>query len=248
MFIYLSPFNNANKSFNRNNFVYQIGCVLVGFLKFLKKKRKGELDELDLPPAPPPLEGFEEGLELPELPAFDEKISAPEELPEFNFPEEEKTLDLGKEETEFAFPDIEEKEMPEPIAPIPPIRAPITPQPNAPITPIQPLQEPVAQETEPSFTPPDTYPKIERRLFAQEKGILRERPSLKTIYVRVDKFKATLGSINMVKSDLRKSEEALMKLENIKNSKDRSFDKVKMSLDDLQKKLIFVDKTLFKGD
>ena len=83
-----------------------------------------------------------------------------------------------------------------------------------------------------------------RRLFAHEKR--REIP--KTIYVRVDNFKATLGSINIVRSDLRKSEEALTKLENIKSSKDKSFDKIKSSLDDLQKKLIFIDKTLFKGD
>ena len=51
----------------------------------------------------------------------------------------------------------------------------------------------------------------------------------------------------MTRNDLRKSEEALMKFENIKNAKDKSFDKVKSSLEDLQKKLIFIDKTLFKG-
>ena len=68
------------------------------------------------------------------------------------------------------------------------------------------------------------------------------------MYVRVDKFKAALQNIGIIRGNLRKSEEAVMKLENIKNAKDRSFDKVKSSLDDLQKKLIFVDKTLFKGE
>ena len=77
---------------------------------------------------------------------------------------------------------------------------------------------------------------------------MRERPNVKTIYIRIDNFKATLGSINIVRSDLRKSEEALNKLETLKSSKDRSFDKVKVSIDDLQKKLIFIDKTLFKGE
>ena len=52
----------------------------------------------------------------------------------------------------------------------------------------------------------------------------------------------------MIRSDLRKSEEALLKLEQMKGAKDRSYDKFKASLDDLQKKLIFIDKTLFKGD
>ena len=51
-----------------------------------------------------------------------------------------------------------------------------------------------------------------------------------------------------MRSDLKKSEEVLNKLEGIKNSKDKSFDKMRASLDDLQKKLIFIDKTLFKGE
>lgn len=217
----------------------------MGFLKFLKReKRKDELEEFDLPPAPPPLEGFDE--DMPELPSFpdfgEERISVPEELPRFELPEEAK--ELGEEEPlpEFlAFP--EERPMP----PAPKVSAP--PEIPEPVTQAQPMlvpEEGVAQEAK--LAAQDLYPKIERRLFTQEKRILRERPSGKAIYIRVDRFKATLGSINMVRSDLRKSEEALTRLENIKNAKDKSFDKIKYSLDDLQKKLIFVDKTLFRGE
>lgn len=228
----------------------------MGFLKFLKRGKKESLDELDLPPAPPPLEGFEENLpELPELPDFEEKISAPEhemgKEMKFDFPEnapdfskddfprmdlpEEKIADSG-EMPEFPdFPEFEEK------LPVPPVRAPM-PQVSQPAIPAvsEPQQEP--EEEKPSFA--TEFPRMGRRLFAHEKR--REIP--RTIYVRVDNFKATLGSISLIRSDLRKSEEALMKLENIKNSKDKSFDKVRASLDDLQKKLIFIDKTLFKGE
>ena len=70
----------------------------------------------------------------------------------------------------------------------------------------------------------------------------------KEVYVRVDRFKAVLDSISMIRSSARKSDESLIRLESIKNSKDRAFDRVKSSLADLQKKLIFIDKTLFKGD
>ncbi len=69
-----------------------------------------------------------------------------------------------------------------------------------------------------------------------------------SLYVRVDKFKIALDHINVIRSDLRKSEEDVMKLEGLKREKDKSFDRFKLSLDDLQKKLIFVDKTLFKGE
>lgn len=225
----------------------------MGFLKFLKRGKKESLDELDLPPAPPPLEGFEEN--LPELPDFEEKISAPEhemgqemkfdfpenvpdlgkeDFPDMNFPEEK--IAESSETPEFPdFPEFEEK------PPIPLVRAPMpqAPQTAVPAAP-KPQQEP--EEKKPDFAP--EFPRMGGKLFAHEKR--REIP--RTIYVRVDNFKATLGSINLVRSDLRESEEALTKLENIKSSKDKSFDKIKSSLEDLQKKLIFVDKTLFKGD
>ena len=219
----------------------------MGFLKFLKREKKEDiLEDLDLPPAPPPLEGFEENApELSDFPDFpEEKVSGTEQAPEFEFPEKEEKMELSKEGTmpDFpTFPELEES----PSTSIPPFStSPRIPEPMPSIQ--QPMPEQSAEEAE--FTPSDAYPKMERRLFAQEKRMLRERPSLKTIYVRVDKFKATLGSINMVRSDLRKSEEALTRLENIKNAKDKSFEKLKSSLDDIQRKFIFVDKTLFKGD
>jgi len=86
-----------------------------------------------------------------------------------------------------------------------------------------------------------------RSLFAH-RAPARQRPAARTVYVRVEDFKAMLGTINIIRNDLRKSDEALMKLENIKNSKDKSFDRIKLHLDDLQKKLIFVDKTLFEEE
>ena len=221
----------------------------MGFLKFLKREKKEELDDLDLPPAPPPLEGFDENISLPEFPDIGtEKISGMEEMPKFDISEiEQKFPGLSNKNIMPdlpPFPEIEE----EPLNPLTSISAhPSIPEPATSIQ--QQISEPeqVSHE-EYKFVPSGIYPKIEKRHSLQEKIILRERPRGKAIYVRVDKFKATLGSINLVRSDLRKSEEALMKLENLKSAKDRSFDKVKSLLDDLQKKLIFIDKTLFKGD
>ena len=56
------------KVFNKNNFVYKIGCVLVGFLKFLRRdKKKDELASLDLPPAPPTTKDDLRDLDLPPM-------------------------------------------------------------------------------------------------------------------------------------------------------------------------------------
>jgi len=223
----------------------------VGFLKFLKREKKDTLDELDLPPAPPALGGFEDNMpELPDFPDFgDEKISAPkEEMPKFDFLEEEQNAPESKEDAmEFpSFLEMEEKPMP----PIPPIKAPFAVPETTPSMPEpEPEQESIAEEQPAEEEPEikqDIYPKAAGRLFSHEKSALRERPSAKTIYVSVDNFKATLGSISMIKGNLKKSEEALMKMESIKNAKDKSFDNVKSSLEDLQRKLIFVDKTLFE--
>ena len=218
----------------------------MGFLKFLKREKKKEgFDELDLPPAPPPLEGFDEDLSLPEFPYISgEKISAPKELGQFDFPEEEKQItSLGKYE-DFDmedFPKFEEKPEQSQFQAF----AAQTPKPLG-------MTEPVERvEQEPDLAArsiPQIYPKLETNLFDRGKKFVREMPHEKTIYVNVDNFKAMLGTLNIVRSDLKKSEESLTKLENVKNMKDKSFDKVRLSLDDLQKKLIFMDKTLFKGD
>lgn len=226
----------------------------MGFLKFLKREKKeNRLENLDLPPAPPPLEGFDENIpELPEFPDFgEEKISA-KELPKFDFPDisDKEMPQIGKEDSLPDLPDFPELEE-KPVAQISSAKAPLTPEPMPLIS--QAIEEPehetIAEEPkETSFLSQTAYPKMERRLFSKEKRELREIRSGKAIYIRVDEFKTILGSINLVRSDLRKSEETLIKLENIKNIKDKSFDKFRNSLDDLQKKLIFIDKTIFRGE
>ncbi|MBI2541987.1 hypothetical protein HYV80_04725 [Candidatus Woesearchaeota archaeon] len=214
----------------------------MGFLKFLKREKKADLDELDLPPAPPSLGNAEGSMDLPEFPEFpEEKISAPKDMPNFDMNEEPLP-----EIPELENPDIRAVEAPA-AATVQDISATMT-SPNIPepMAVAEPEEENIAAPEEPKFTQMGRS-KMGRRLFSHEKP-LRERPTGKTIYVKVDKFKATLGSINVVRSDLKKTEEALAKLESIKNSKDRAFDRVKSSLDDLQKKLIFIDKTLFEGE
>ena len=215
----------------------------VGFLKFLKREKKQEaLEDFDLPPAPPLLEGFEG--ETHEMPDF-EKISAPDDFPKFDFPENEELPQMEEDKQSFgqSFPEIEEKMAPiEPVSVAPAMS--IQPMPSA-----SPAQQEEAAHEEEAKPVPRGHPRGERGLFRHhERKAQREISGRKEVYVRVDKFKSALQSISMMRSDLRKSEEALMKLESIKSSKDRSYDKVRSSIHDIQNKLIFVDKTLFRGD
>ena len=208
----------------------------MSFLKFLKREKKE--DELDLPPAPPPLENSQQDFDFNEkfqdVPDFSD-IKAPDEV-KFDLPD----LDMGQEKDSDlpSLPDFEEQ------TPIPTIRAP------TPATVPEPIPIPTPQMTTPEDVEEEQPAQASakpRRLFRSEKDY-EVQATRKDIYVKVDIFRAALGNINIIRNDLRKSEEALMKLENLKSAKDRSFEKVKSSLNDLQKKLIFIDKTLFKGE
>lgn len=205
----------------------------MGFLKFLKKReRKDGLDELDLPPAPPALGGFDEEIHIPEIQDLEGKKI---EMPEFDFPEDNFNSQ-EKKETMDDFPSFPPmQEMP---SSIPTISMPLPTD----MLPFE--QKPEIKEqnipTQPSM--PKKKPNL-----THEKGASIV-PIGGSLYVKVDKFKIALGSINLVRNDLRKTEEALIKFEGTKKMEEASMNKIKSSLDDLQKKLVFIDKTLFKGE
>ncbi len=228
----------------------------MGFFKFLKKGEKvGPLDEaLDVPPAPPPIHGH-----FPDdLPKFELKEEKPahqkEEMRPVGF--EEKLPMPHKEEAEF--PPLEgfEEKLPEfpheePEAELPPLE-------DAPkFTPKPPIKEPVMAIPSPKreihieHEIEDRKPfleKIEKEAIVDEKKLFAKRPTTSgPTYIRLDKFRDTLGSMGVVRGDLKKCDESLINLIN-KEKKDRGFERWRASMDDIQKKLIFVEKTLFKGD
>ncbi|MBI1934922.1 hypothetical protein HYS31_00630 [Candidatus Woesearchaeota archaeon] len=213
--------------------------MLVGFFKFLKRgKEKAEEGGLDLPPMPPMDEGlsmdahgidFDKDLpDLPELQGLDKDFDNASGVSEFDIPKidewpqaaaEQPASELDREATNQTLP------------------VPQTPEQN--IEP-QNIQKDISGLIHLSEEPKSQISVHGRNFPRAHAG--------KTVYVRVDDFKAALGTINMVKTDLRKWEGALAKLENVKAAKDSSFEKIRTSIGDLQKKLIFIDKTLFKGD
>jgi len=235
----------------------------LGFFKFLKRENKKEdFNELDLPPLPPmesghPSDDFDKLPELPELPDWEKDLNSQgDNFPKFDFPEMKDDSSMQDHDQMPNFPEFPkmDDEEPQPLPDFPQISS------QASSMQQEPMQMESAEETEQKHAEPyaelpargkdeaqpASYPKPGGRLFTREK--LWEKPSGKTIYVKVDNFKAMLGTISIVRNDLKKSDGSLTKLENIKASKDKSFDKVKSSLDDMQKKLIFIDKTLFKGE
>ncbi|MFT4303409.1 MAG: hypothetical protein ACMXYG_02510 [Candidatus Woesearchaeota archaeon] len=65
------------------------------------------------------------------------------------------------------------------------------------------------------------------------------------IFVDIDAFKAMLGDIDTIKNDMKASSVIIQHLDEIKNSKDRELERWRLHLDDIHKKINYVDKILF---
>jgi len=213
----------------------------LGFLKFLKKEKKGKipLDEsLDVPPPPPSI------IESVPKPGFEEKL--PKELPSFKFKEEkpmppieEKLPELPKEEKPLDIPAFHPLEEAPKFVPKPPIGE-------------SPRKAPLPRRELPKIKPSEHerlfYEKMEKSAVREERKLLREGiiSGEGPLYIRLDKFKGTLKSISVIRGDLKKSDEMLLNLVKSKEEKDKEFEKWRNLVVDIQKKLIFIDKTLFK--
>jgi len=231
----------------------------MGFLRFLKKEKKEHLpsfDELDLPPVPPPSQNpneFAKHYTEVSFPKEDDEQSmpkSPEDMKpetqplrdEFEIPEMPDTMplpDTTKESVTHHMPDLIPAAKPEP--------------PHTDDSSILPDMH----ANIPSFDLPDhtadnakqdmhLAPSHEIPTVSPEKPHSERR--IKKMYFRVDKFSNVLYSLNTLRADLRKTEQVLSEVTSTIENRERDYNKWKLTLLDIKKKLIFVDKTLFKGD
>jgi hypothetical protein len=123
----------------------------------------------------------------------------------------------------------------------------------------KPLPEFPEAETEKAPKQLPKFPDIkelepEERLFEEESVYevgkeveeLKHRAPLKPVFVEVEKFKEMLNDLNSAKVALKEGAEIVQKLDEIRLEKDKNFERWRAQLEDIQRKLIFVDKTLFE--
>jgi hypothetical protein len=67
------------------------------------------------------------------------------------------------------------------------------------------------------------------------------------IFVDIESFKELLGDLENIKLRIKSSGEILRHLNDIKNSKDRELERWRESLEDMQRKINYVDHVVFKG-
>ena len=224
----------------------------MGFFSFIKKDKGKQLsapENIELPPLPdmnslPPLP--EGGPELPTPPDMEEPI--PEE------PAEEKTPPVVETPEEMApeeanmFPEIP---LEEPVEEIPEKIPSLEEIPEAPPempeieTPEPTIEEPNIEEPVPSKIP--RLEGLEPVPYKEPYEFKLHREARGPIFVKVDMYKEILDDVAGMKQSLKNDENIYARIMDLKTEEDKRFEHIHRTFEDIQRKLMYVDRMLFEG-
>jgi hypothetical protein len=66
------------------------------------------------------------------------------------------------------------------------------------------------------------------------------------VYVKIDEYKSVLDTMNMLKSKLNEARTILAKINDLKNEEDAELELWHTGIEEVERKVEFVDKTLFE--
>ena len=66
------------------------------------------------------------------------------------------------------------------------------------------------------------------------------------VFVRIEEYKDVLEVMNIIKNKIKDAKEVLAKINELKNDEDAELEMWKTSLDEVERKVSFVDKALFE--
>lgn len=210
----------------------------MGFLSIFKKKKEEKqnisplpmesetkhIDDLDLPPFP-----SEQQVGLKEAQEHEKEIKEteiPEELP----PIEE----VPTYEDEFLpTSDVEQSKEKR-----------IEEMPNPPQQPeLKPQEQEIKQDIEPESQSIE-QPKIQETNYPEkQQPIVRNN---QPVFIKVSKYKEVLAEISAIRSRLNQSLKTLTRVKEIKNPEDNEFNQWKEKLEDIERKILYIDKTIFE--
>ncbi|MBD3354675.1 hypothetical protein GF361_01665 [Candidatus Woesearchaeota archaeon] len=90
--------------------------------------------------------------------------------------------------------------------------------------------------------------RIERKAVTSQKKELEERDDLKLkkpIFVYLDSYKEIMKEVNQINNTLKEGDDSLKRVAEFKEDEDEEFSRWESQIKDIQKKLIYADKTLF---
>jgi len=236
-----------------------------------------DIEDFDIPPSPPEskkklvVSGEKELPELPEMPKLDDTFPEPPEVsPELPSIDEEPMPELELPNLK-GMPRPEdnmlESKLPHPSRPLFGIRKPKEPllspykppqnhkifsgiQKSKPLFPISsaPTPVPEVRVTTDNAQQLRPYQRTEIAAVKEEQGILHHQKAKGSVYLRIDKFRNIITNTNGVKGNIKIANRSLQKLKEIDANRDKTLENWHNVMVDLQKKFIFIDKMLFKGD
>ncbi|HLD06342.1 MAG TPA: hypothetical protein VJC16_02295 [Candidatus Nanoarchaeia archaeon] len=85
------------------------------------------------------------------------------------------------------------------------------------------------------------------REMSREMPLMPEQQrTMRSMYIKGDDFREITENIEIIRRRMRESEQALMRLNNLKNDQDKLFERTDSAIEDVQRKLMYVDKALFE--
>jgi hypothetical protein len=66
------------------------------------------------------------------------------------------------------------------------------------------------------------------------------------VYVRIDEYKDVLDMMNMIRNKIENTKETLAKINELKNEEDAELELWHTGLEEVERKIVFIDKTLFE--
>ncbi len=100
---------------------------------------------------------------------------------------------------------------------------------------------------------PAPIPAREEEVHVFDKTISKQevetvRPTLRPTFVAVDDYKKIINDTNMIRGKLMEAENFVRRLGDIKNEEERAFEKWRTQLEDVEKKLNYVDQLIAKAE
>ena len=68
------------------------------------------------------------------------------------------------------------------------------------------------------------------------------------VFVKIDDYKDILEIIGLIKNKLRESRETMTKINQLKNKEDAELESWKNEVDEIEKKVAYIDNTLFEPE
>lgn len=208
---------------------------------FLKKKKE---PRMDLPPPPP-----SEQLEFPEMPKEEEipAVSGKEVAPEPEMPPPPPTEEAVEEAPIEELPEELPPEMPTPVEVAPKVPEEAPPEEMIPIP-----EAPLPEEEAPI---PELPPITRKRDMILDKTVqpeIEETPEeivpIAPLFVSMQDYKEIINGINTTKDSLEEAEVIVARLNDLKIAQERIFEDWKNQLEDIERKISYVDEIVAQGE